>query len=73
MSLVRGLTQGENGGLIYNYMLKTSVPKIEDFEPKSILCYLAINTGLSTSISSTYTLFLAKLQKGKPVKWICPY
>ena len=33
---VRGLTSGRKwGGLIYNYILKTSVPKIEDFEPRS--------------------------------------
>ena len=30
--------------------------------------FLAINTGPSISISSTYILFLAKLQKGKPEK-----
>jgi hypothetical protein len=28
--------------------------------------YLAINTGSSTSTSSTYIVFLTKLQKGKP-------
>jgi hypothetical protein len=31
------IKQGEGGGLIYNYILKTSVPKIEDFEAKSNL------------------------------------
>jgi len=35
--------------------------------------YLAISTGSSISISSTYILFLTKLQKkANPVKWICP-
>jgi hypothetical protein len=36
--------------------------------------YLAISTSSSTSISSTYILFLTKLQKkANPAKWICPY
>jgi hypothetical protein len=51
------------GGLIYNYILKHQFPKIEDFEPKSNLCYLAIITGSSISISSTYIVFVTKLQK----------
>jgi hypothetical protein len=33
---------------------------------KDNIRYLAINTGSSTSTSSTYILFLTKLQKGKP-------
>ena len=59
----RGVTQGESEGLIYNYMLETSVPKIEDFEPKSKYRYLASTTGSSTLISITYIVFLTKLQK----------
>ena len=58
--------------MIYNYILKTSVPKIGDFEPKSNLCYLAINTGSSISTSSTYIVFVTKMQKGKPFEMDLP-
>jgi hypothetical protein len=35
--------------------------------------YLAKTTGSSISTSSTYIVFLTKLQKkANPMKWICP-
>jgi len=37
-----------------------------------MLCDLAISTGSSISISSTYILFLAKLQKNKPCEMDWP-
>ena len=40
--------------------------KSEDFLPRSNLCFLAKTTGSSISTSSTYIVFLTKLQKGKP-------
>jgi len=47
--------------------------KSEDFRLKSNLWFLAKTTGTTISTSSTYILFLTKLQKkANPVKWICP-
>jgi len=37
--------------------------KSEDFEPKSKLCFLTIITGSSISTSSTYIVFVTKMQK----------
>ena len=48
--------------------LKHQFPKIEDFEPKSKLCFLASTTGSSTSIPSTYIVFLTKMQKRQTLR-----
>jgi hypothetical protein len=37
------------------------------------LCFLAKSTGLSNLIFSTYILFFAEIQKGKPRKMDLPY
>jgi len=54
--------------LLQTSCLHLQLPKSEDLEPKLNLCFLAINTGQSTSISITYILFLTKLQKRQTLR-----